>query len=763
MAIAMDAAGVPADPKLKNAVLSFRSFMSELAFSPTYRGRARADAVRDLNARLKKFGCDGVDADETLEALLERKILHLVKGRILPAARLAKRTPEERKAVFDDFVTTVAERATQDAEGRVLLARLIKMITRLHGVHRIRTSRGDGIFIATGMDFVAGTPAATKGVAFVVGKKGLQVYHITARAISMSWGADWWPEFKIDLGKTKPNKADTDKLKRTTIFGEMQYTVLSEATRSSMNASARLSREREKIEAFIGLSLDGHRWNSFRMTLGRRKNITRMAHMTLVGILDPHIRRIALRNPYATFEFYHWIGDADAETVRRRAQMSEAFPVFTNRMRALDSVIRNGEPLIPALEKMTGLDAQRLRRLRGMHWQRMGRALRELVNDDGYHDDDVRSPLLSRIDPARIPVNRKEWNAFNEVAYWDIVSLLPEEKRQSAKDAMSKNWIGYQELRHKDFQQSISDTAENLLSLIDHHVSSTSRSHEPKKALTKKILDHVAGENFGLKRLRLFNEAWHKGTGQRSIKLRELKKTVFGEDRIASWKPLTEEEFTCESGRLVWLTDEMQLLDEGRHMHHCVGSYWYQCIRGDSHIAQVLASDGSRSTVEFVISGDGKARMNQNYTYYDQHPSDLCHAVVAKFLSKHRKTKFEIVRGDPGTRHETRVDKASDEAIKALKEIYADCLSMSFMDEIEAEGRLWREANPGLSFEAAEKARYEREDREYRERHRQEQRRARRRRRQAAAAPAPEPVGGNDFEFEDIDWGADDQPLAATG
>lgn len=758
MAIAMDAAGVPADPKLKNAVLSFRSFMSELAFSPTYRGRARADAIRDLGARLTKFGCNGADADETLEALLERKILHLVKGRILPAARLAKRTPGERMAVFDDFVTTVAERATPDPEGRVLLARLIKMITRLHGVHRIRTRRGDGIFIATGMDFVAGAPAATKGVAFVIGNKGLQVYHITARAISMSWGDDWWPEFKIDLGRKKPHKADTDKLKRTTIFGEMQYTVLSEATRSSMNASARLSREREKIEAFIGLSLDGHRWNSLRMTLGRRKNITRMAHMTLVGILDPHIRRIALRNPYATFEFYHWIGNADAETVRRRAQMSEAFPVFTNRMQALDSVIRNGEPLIPALEKLTGLDAQRLRRLRGMHWQRMGRALRALVNNEGYYEDDVISPLLSKIDPARIPVNRKEWNAFNEVAHWDIVSLLPEEKRQAAKDAMSKNWIGYQELRHKDFQQSINDTAENLLTLVDRHISTGSRTHEAKKAMAKRILEHVAGDNFGLKRLRVFNEAWHKGTGQRSIKLRELKKRVMGEDRIANWKPLTEEAFECESGRLVWLTDELQLLDEGKEMHHCVGSYWYQCIRGDSHIAQVLASDGTRSTVEFRISGEGKASVNQNYTYYDRAPSDLCHAVVSKFLTKHRKTKFQIVRGDAGTRHATRVEKVSDEAVETLKGIYSDCLPMSFMEVIETEGREWSEANSGLSFEDVEQARYERENREYRERLRR-QRRTRRRRRQAA----PAAVAEDDIEFEGIDWGPDNQPLAATG
>jgi hypothetical protein len=745
----MDTAGVPADPKLRNAVLSFRSALSELALIPTYRGRSRADAIRDLDIRIKRFGCVGADADDTLDALLEQKIVYLVKGKIVPAARVVKRTSDERKAAFEGFVTSVAERTTQDAEGRRLLAQLIRMMTRLHGVHRIRTRTGEGIFIATDMEFVAGSPAATKGVAVIVAKNGLQVYHLTERAISQSWSNDW-PEFRIDLGKTKPHKEDTDKLRRTTIFGKMDYTVISDATRKSGNASARLSRQREKIEAFIGLSLDGHRWNSFRMSLGRRKHIARMAHMALVGMLDPDIRRVATRNPYATFNFYHWVGNADAETFRRRAQMSEAFPLFTNQMMDLDSVIRNGEPLIPALQKLTGLDAQRLRRLRGIHWQRLGRALRELVNNDGEYRT---SSVLASIDPSRFPTNRKEWNAYNEVAHWDIVSSLPEAKRQAAKDAVSRNWVGYQELRQKDFQQSISDTAENLVALMDHHVSSGSRPQQVKKDLGKKILDHVAGDNFGLKRLRLFNEAWHKGTGQRSMRLRELKKAVFGEDRIASWKPLTEEVFACESGRLVWLTDEMQLLDEGRHMHHCVGSYWYQCIRGDSHIAQVLASDGSRSTVEFRISAESKLRVNQNYTYYDKDPSELCHAVVSKFMAKHRKTKFEIVRGDPGTRHETTVERASDEAIDALKAIYADCLPMSFMNEIEADGRRWMEANPGLSFEAAERARIDRENREYYERH--PPRRRRRRRPQPAAVAVTE---------DDIDWEVDEaQPLAAAG
>jgi hypothetical protein len=747
MAVAMDPAGVPADPKLRNAVLSFRSALSELALVPSYPGRRREDAVKDLDIRMKRFGCIGADAEEMLESLLEQKIIYLVKGKILPAARVAKRTSEERRAAFDQFVTAVAERTTEDAEGRRLLAQLIRMMTRLHGVHRVSTRRGDGIFIATDMDFVSGSPTVTKGVAVILNKMDLQVYHLTARSISLSW-SDGWPSFSVHLAKAKLHKSDTEKLLQSTIFGEMSYTVLSDATRKSASASERLSRQREQIEAFIGLSLNGHKWNSFRMSMGRRKHLGRMAHMSIVGMLDPDIRRIALRSPSATFSFYRWVGDADPETLRRRAQMSEAFPVFTNRMKALDSVIRNGEPLIPALEKLTGLDAQRLRRLRGIHWQRLGRALRELVNDN-----EQCSFVLTRTDPSRFPTNRKEWNAFNEVARWEIVGHLSEAKRQAAKDAISRNWVGYQELKQKDFVQSISDTAENLLSLMDRHISSSRRPHHHKQALEKKILDHVAGDNFGLKRLRLFNEAWHKGTGQRSLRMRELKKGVFGEDRIASWKPLTEEAFACESGRLVWLTDEVQLLDEGRHMHHCVGSYWYQCIRGDSHIAQVLASDGSRSTVEFRISENGRVMVNQNYTYYDKNPSELCHAVVSKFIAKHRKTKFEIVQGDPGTRREVKVERATDEAIEALKAIYADCLPMSFMNEIEADGRRWMEANPGLSFEAADQARIDRENREYYERH--PPRRRRRRRPQPAAVAVTE---------DDIDWEVDQfQPLAAAG
>jgi hypothetical protein len=94
--------------------------------------------------------------------------------------------------------------------------------------------------------------------------------------------------------------------------------------------------------------------------------------------------------------------------------------------------------------------------------------------------------------------------------------------------------------------------------------------------------------------------------------------------------------------------------------------------------------------------------VNQNYTYYDKNPSEVCHAVVSKFIAKHRKTKFEIVQGDPGTRREVKVERASDEAIEALKAIYADCLPISFMNEIEADGRRWRRTRTSASRQPRE-------------------------------------------------------------
>jgi hypothetical protein len=75
------------------------------------------------------------------------------------------------------------------------------------------------------------------------------------------------------------------------------------------------------------------------------------------------------------------------------------------------------------------------------------------------------------------------------------------------------------------------------------------------------------------------------------------------------------------------------------------------------------------------------------------------------------------------------------------------------MNEIEADGRRWMEENPDLSFEAAERARLDRENREYYERH--PPRRRRRRRPQPAAVAVTE---------DDIDWEVDEaQPLAAAG
>jgi hypothetical protein len=694
-----------ADRGLTNALRSFRSNLSGLtALNGTY-GRRREDAASELRFALKRFGRDDLDAEDILDDLLEQKVVYLVKGVIRPASRVVKRTREESQAAYDQFVDTVAERATEDAEGRRLLKVLIRRMARLHGVHRISGADGPGIFVSTAMDFISGQPTTTKGVAAVYSPRGLKVFNVSAERIRLEWNGDW-PIFGIDFSDLNADNKATKEIRGVKLVGSGGIPLVG-ASYQSASALRRLHQRREDIESFIGLTLDGHKWNGLRMSLRGGKHLGRMIQRSLLGILDPEIRRIALRNPFATHAFYQWIKTGSRETIRRRSQMSEEYPFFTSLMPKLDETIRNGEPLLPALAKVSGLDIPRVKRLRGVHWQRLGGTARELIDpDDGGEYSTSRTWDLMKIEPERLPASRNEWSAWSRLVNWPILEHLPEERRQAARNAISRNWLGYHDLHKKDFAQALSDTAENLVTLIDHHVSTGKRQESATKVLKGAILRHVAGDNFGLKRLRLFNEAWHKGAGQRAVELREIRKKVFGEERIAKWNPLTEGVFKCEAGRLVWMTDELELLEEGKRMNHCVASYWSHCVDGRSHIAQVHATDGTRSTVEFGIDGRGRLSVSQHHTYGDKAPSGTCATVVSKFMVKHRQTKFEVSMGDRGNRlDEERRAIVSEDLVVALKNAYSNCLPVAFLETVHARGRLWMGANPDVCLEVAESAR----------------------------------------------------------
>ena len=709
MATAIDQRAVAPHPGLRNATLAFRRALSDMCRLPGYRGRARNDALTDLGFCLRRFKCDGADPEDVLDGLIEDGIVADLKGRIIPAARAVRRSKEERQAAFDGWVAAVSERATEDVHARTLLASLIRRMTRLHGVHRVSTPHGDGIMLASRMGFVSWHPAITEATVIVIGRNGIDAYKaVDMSRISCSWENEW-PHFAVDIEGLKPDRRENEMMMHMRLVGTQQLHGLHSIVGESSRAVRKLVSHREDIEAFIGLTLKGARWNGLRMSLNGAKSLVQMARKALLGMLDPEIRRIALRHPYADFAFYYWLKRGSATTVQRRMQMSDAFPSMTYRMKDLDEVIRTGQPLLPALQKLTGMDMPRIRRLRGIHWQRLGYGLRSLIPDDPFEGI---NQALKKIPSQRFPEGRKDWEAFSDVTHWEVLTWLPEQEARSLLDAASRNWIGYAELVGADFGQAVSDCAENLLSLIDLHVSSSSRIESAKTSMRRKIIEQVAGGSYGLKRLRQFSDAWHKGAGQRAISMRAVRRSVFGEERIATWHALTPGDFSCATGRLVWMTDEDQLVLEGRQMSHCVGSYWSSCVQGVSHIGQVHGFDGTRSTVEFALSDRGRLSTRQHHAYRNGDPSQACKGVVSKFLSENRKNTFPIVTGDAGTHHRgARREMISPEVAAAIRAAYEDCLPAAFMDHLEAQGRQWRSVNPGISVDAAEAARMARENR----------------------------------------------------
>lgn len=695
----MTAQGIPLheEERCRNAVASFRAALSAVARTGRYPGRERVAATRDLMFALRRYGAAEVDPDDVLDSMISGGLCVERKGRIIPAARAKRRTSEERIEAFEAFVTNVAERACDDPDGRAALQSLIRRMTRLNWAHRVETQRGPGVLIPTKLAFVARQPAVTEGLAVILLSDTIIALNVLGDRIKTDWQGDH-PVLSVDISGLRQVKSIGQAVMSMRLVGGGEILPLSRAAHSSAKALRGLVQNREAIETYIGVSLEASRWRGLSMSLGRPPNKQGIARRILVALLDPDLRRIALRNPFATYDFYFWLKKAGPETQLRRAQMSDAFPVFTAWLEELDDTVRDGQPLLPALERFSCLTIPHLRRLRGVHWQRLGGAVRNLIGDSDIEEGPNRDLLL--VHPDRLPSNRKEWACFSKLSSWSPVDLRGDERR-AFFSAASSNWVGYAELVDKDFGQALYDAASQLLTVVDHRLSGGMREGVVATATTRKLFMRLAGPNFGLKRLRRFNEAWHKGVGPRVMALRQLRRTAFGEERAASWKPLTKGDFICDYGRLVWLTDEDQLAVEGTVMSHCVGSYWARCISGESHIAQVHASDGARSTVEFGVDGQGKVILAQHHARFDSRPSASCDAVVDAYMSKSRKTKFEIGKGERRVHFDTTyVTNVDPNVAAAVREAYADCLSEQDLIWFDDLGRRWRGAYPELPLES---------------------------------------------------------------
>jgi hypothetical protein len=302
--------------------------------------------------------------------------------------------------------------------------------------------------------------------------------------------------------------------------------------------------------------------------------------------------------------------------------------------------------------------------------------------------------VLKNLPVDRMPQSRRDWIGLSHLSGWkDRVNIV---QWPNLVAAASRNWVGYADLAGADFWHALDDTAKVLQSVFSGTM--TYYPSPPSGTVRDRLISEICGENFGLKRMRAFANVWHKGEARRTALTSSFRRVLFNQEP-ASWRPLTPEGFTCSTGRMAWLLNEDELAREGQEMNHCVGSYWNCCARGESHIAQVFANDGSRSTVQFRIGVDGGLELAQHHTHRDRRPSTACTAVVRAFEKAHSGQKFEIVPGAGRQDYvrETQSKPLPPEMIVQIMEAFSDCVSLEFLRSLALRGGALNEAGTLLS------------------------------------------------------------------
>ena len=395
------------------------------------------------------------------------------------------------------------------------------------------------------------------------------------------------------------------------------------------------------------------------------------ARYALMGMLDPEIRRRALRDPQADYAFYHLISQGSAEAARRKMQASDAFPLFTRLLRSPSHAkeICAGGSVSKAISVATGLPESHVRALRGVHWQRFGHAMRGVLAIFD-HQDEARPGIREamRALPAdMLPHAQSDWQFMDDVASSGVAELVPSDRRGDFWRAVRRDPAGWSKLVRGDLKRALSDTAAGLAALATRRLPNTDGWGVYglcNRVLENMVFAHVAGKAVSIKTLRAFAEVWHRDVGQRNTDVREIKRSLMGDIPMVTWAPLTNGVFSHERGRLEWITDEDSIVAEGMRMSHCVGSYLGECAGGASHIAQVFGTDGTRSTVEFGVDLNGCPYVRQNMSFKDAEASGDCVEVVLAFLRQRIQAEVQADRA-PGRL--SRLDRREVEAPRACR------------------------------------------------------------------------------------------------
>lgn len=304
-----------------------------------------------------------------------------------------------------------------------------------------------------------------------------------------------------------------------------------------------------------------------------------------------------------TLSRYNWLMGAERTSRPWRIQAAGVFPALIPMMagergkveraeRSLIKAIDTGHSLVQALEKSYGV-----RKVIARHALTMPAWL--LVD---AHPCRMAVLLhgLSELPPERYPRNEAEWRMYRHF----INELLPSLTGRPASSRLNEAFLpaiskrGWEITEEKLNKVGLDTENAHLFrkfvaasnrALAGSIIDACKVSASTATILASRVLE-TALVSVGVVNLGPIARVWPTLVGRSRIE----NKAWWDQLRGKNWPAVIDVPFECEDCEVVALASPEQLVEEGKVMGHCVGSYVHSCLDGKAFIFSVRRKDGLR-------------------------------------------------------------------------------------------------------------------------------------------------------------------------
>jgi hypothetical protein len=252
--------------------------------------------------------------------------------------------------------------------------------------------------------------------------------------------------------------------------------------------------------------------------------------------------------------------------------------------------------------------------------------------------------VLDPLPPEKIPASEEDWNAFHSIYLGMALDGESDDERRAVKIRwlVESAQIGWQKTyrRLSTFEGGTSaladafDFLDEVGSVGDALAGRYAQSNLSWEAWKKQSRRRwmLAPEQLGLFRLLEGSVRWHRALWT------EAGLPEDSDPRRRSWPPLLPQPVMLGDGITAVALDTAQALaSEGHRLHHCVGSYWQSCCRGESHIVSLRDASGhSLSTLELRIPNSDRRQCEivQHRALSNQTPAPALRALEDRLCAQ---------------------------------------------------------------------------------------------------------------------------------